>query len=35
VCAKVAILELSIQVTSGVSQGRFLLVRLGFICFVE
>ncbi len=35
-CAKVAILELSIQVTSlGVSQGRFLLLRLGSICFVE
>ncbi len=35
-CAKVAILALSIQVTSpGVSQGGFLLLRLGFICFVE
>ncbi len=35
-CAKVAILELSIQVTSlGVSQGNFLLLCLDFICFVE
>ncbi len=35
-CAKVAILELSIQVTSlGVSLGRFLLLHWGFVCFVE
>ncbi len=34
--AKVAILELSNQVTSlGISQGRFLLLHLGFRRFVE